>query len=339
VAHRIAEPLISDHSRDSKSRVINNTPSPTRNDWFDKLPFPALLVHAETHRILACNQAALKQYRYEREEFLRLQLSDLRRHSGFFKAPGSGAQRLIGDRAHVTHCRKDGTTFEAEVSTDVFQYDNVPAEILVIQDVTRRLETEATLRTSEQRYRWLVANTTDCVWRCELEMAVPITLSVEEQIERLYQHGYVAEVNATMAATYVYSNPAAMVGIRVNDILPRKEERNLEFLRAFIQNGYQLADAESYELDAKGQSRWFINRIIGEVAAGRLVRAWGTSRDITERKIAELRQRHSEQFWHDALEKIQLIGLGLDGDGRVTFVNPYFLKLTGWQREEVLGKD
>jgi PAS domain S-box-containing protein len=340
VTHRTASTTSQNHHhRESGLGVIASPQPATNDDWLEKLPFPALIIHADTHRILKCNQAALKQYRYEREELLRLQLSDLRRHNGMFKRPGSAPPKLLGDRDHATHCRKDGTTFEAEVSRDDIQYEGISAELLLFQDVTRRLEMEATLRTNEQRYRWLVANTTDCVWRCELEMAIPTGLSTEEQIERIYRHGYVAEVNATMAAAYGYANPAAMIGIRIDDIMPRKEKRNIEYLQDFVHNGYQLSDAESHELDAQGRPRWFVNRIMGEVEAGRFVRAWGTSRDITERKIAELRQQQSEQFWHDALEKIQLIGVGLDGEGKVTFVNPYFLSLTGWTREEVLGKD
>jgi PAS domain S-box-containing protein len=61
--------------------------------------------------------------------------------------------------------------------------------------------------------------------------------------------------------------------------------------------------------------------------------------DITERKLTEEALRKSENKFRNVLENIQLIGLMLDENGRLTFANDYLLKLTGWKREEVIGKD
>ena len=38
-------------------------------------------------------------------------------------------------------------------------------------------------------------------------------------------------------------------------------------------------------------------------------------------------------------EHMPLIGIGLDTQGNVTYINPYFLTLTGYTREEVIGKN
>uniref|UniRef100_A0ACD5GXW9 PAS domain S-box protein n=1 Tax=Desertifilum tharense IPPAS B-1220 TaxID=1781255 RepID=A0ACD5GXW9_9CYAN len=38
------------------------------------------------------------------------------------------------------------------------------------------------------------------------------------------------------------------------------------------------------------------------------------------------------------LERVQLVVVGLDCEGRVDYVNTFFLKLTGYQQAEVLGK-
>ncbi|MEA2338358.1 MAG: hypothetical protein QOE82_2365, partial [Thermoanaerobaculia bacterium] len=40
----------------------------------------------------------------------------------------------------------------------------------------------------------------------------------------------------------------------------------------------------------------------------------------------------------EMLDNLELISTMLDHDGRLTYCNDYFLRLTGWQREEVLGK-
>jgi PAS domain S-box-containing protein len=41
----------------------------------------------------------------------------------------------------------------------------------------------------------------------------------------------------------------------------------------------------------------------------------------------------------DLLEEVELVGIHIDRDGRIDFINNFALKLTGWTREEALGKD
>ena len=60
---------------------------------------------------------------------------------------------------------------------------------------------------------------------------------------------------------------------------------------------------------------------------------------ITERKRAEEAVAASEKKFKDLLETIQLVAVMLDSDGNITFCNDYLLNLTGWSRDEVLGKN
>jgi len=48
--------------------------------------------------------------------------------------------------------------------------------------------------------------------------------------------------------------------------------------------------------------------------------------------------RESERRFREMLERVQLLAVILDTDGRVTFCNDFLLKLTGWTREDVLGR-
>ena len=60
---------------------------------------------------------------------------------------------------------------------------------------------------------------------------------------------------------------------------------------------------------------------------------------ITERKRAEEAIAASEKKFRNLLETIQLVAVMLDCDGNITFCNDYLLNLTGWSRDEVLGKN
>ncbi len=47
----------------------------------------------------------------------------------------------------------------------------------------------------------------------------------------------------------------------------------------------------------------------------------------------------SEQRLRDLLENVRLIAVSLDLAGRITYVNPFLCELSGWSREELIGRD
>ena len=162
------------------------------------------------------------------------------------------------------------------------------------EEASKRAEV-ASLRRSEERYRSFIEQSTEGIWRFELEEPVRTHLPEDEQIERFYRYGYLAECNDAMAKMYGFSRPQEIVGARLGDLLPRAVPENLQYLRDFVHSGYQQADAESQEADRHGNTKYFSNNLTGIVEAGVLVRAWGTQRNITERKQAEEALRESEE--------------------------------------------
>jgi PAS domain S-box-containing protein len=154
-----------------------------------------------------------------------------------------------------------------------------------------------TLIHGEQRYRAFIQNSAEAIWRFELERPVPVALSEDQQIDQYYQYGYLAECNRMMAVMYGFDDPGQMVGMRLNDILPRDNPRNIEFLRQFIQSGYHLIDAESDDVNRHGHVVHALNNMVGVIENGHGIRVWGTNRDITQQRrsgeeaIARMRQQ------------------------------------------------
>jgi|GEM_PF-3580231 len=60
--------------------------------------------------------------------------------------------------------------------------------------------------------------------------------------------------------------------------------------------------------------------------------------EITERKQIEATLKESDRRWKSLLENVQLIVIGLDAQGNVEYVNPFFLQLTDYTEAEVLEK-
>ncbi|HYJ47298.1 MAG TPA: ATP-binding protein, partial [Pyrinomonadaceae bacterium] len=157
----------------------------------------------------------------------------------------------------------------------------------IAHDISERKRVEAALRESEERYRAFVANSSEAIWRFELEEPLPVDLPVEEQIEHFYKHGYLAECNDAMAAMYGFVSADEIVGARLSDLLVPDDPANVAYLRAFITSGYSTTEAESHEVDREGNPKYFLNNLVGIIRDGKLLLAWGTQRDVTERWHAE----------------------------------------------------
>uniref|UniRef100_A0ACD5GZN0 ATP-binding protein n=1 Tax=Desertifilum tharense IPPAS B-1220 TaxID=1781255 RepID=A0ACD5GZN0_9CYAN len=120
-----------------------------------------------------------------------------------------------------------------------------------------RREAAQTLQRSEERYRAFVQQSSEGIWRFEVEPPLSIGDSEEEQIQHLYQYAYLAECNQLVAQMYGVASVGDLIGMRLIDFLLPSNPRNLEYLRAFIRADYRLADAESYEVDCQGNPKIF----------------------------------------------------------------------------------
>jgi PAS domain S-box-containing protein len=171
---------------------------------------------------------------------------------------------------------------------------------------TERKEVEDALRASEERYRAFIANSSEGIWRFELDEPVPTDITADEQIELFYKHGYLAECNDAMARMYGYERAEEIVGARLGDMLVRTDPANVEYLRAFVASGYRLTDVESVERDREGNPKFFSNNLVAAVESGSIVRAWGTQRDVTDRRLAENAMRVSEERLRRAQQAARL---------------------------------
>ena len=65
----------------------------------------------------------------------------------------------------------------------------------------------------------------------------------------------------------------------------------------------------------------------------------GVARDITEQKQAEDALRESERRFREFLRTVNLAAVIVDVQDTVVFCNDYFLRTTGWSREQVMGRN
>ncbi len=160
-------------------------------------------------------------------------------------------------------------------------------------DSEGRLERRRAMPDAAQRYLTFMRESTEGIWRLELDEPMDVTMPVAEQREWAFRTAHLVECNDAMAAMYGYERAEELHGARLGDLLPRTPD-NEAYLDAFLTSGYRLRGAESAEVDRNGEMRYFTNNLVGIVENGRLVGAWGTQADITLRKQAVDALRASE---------------------------------------------
>jgi PAS domain S-box-containing protein len=202
-----------------------------------------------------------------------------------------------------------------------------------------RKQEEDRLRESEQRYRAFIARNSDALWRIEFEPPIPTDLPEQEQLDRIYKTGYIAECNDALARLAGHETAEQLIGCGVDEI-PRASDSSVrEATLLSIRSGYKLTNVETSPLDAHGNRRYMLRSQWGIVQNGKLQRVWGSTRDITDVKRAETALEASEQRMADVLEAMHLFVILLDPDGLIVFCNRYFYSLTGWAPEELLGEN
>ncbi len=107
--------------------------------------------------------------------------------------------------------------------------------------------------------------------------------------------------------------------------------------RLFTGGSYE--DEEYRMMTREGSMKW-VSATWGPLCdeTGRQIGVQGSEHDITDRKLVDEALRESEGRFRGILEHVQLPAAMYDLEGNFLFVNDYMLSITGWSREELLGR-
>ena len=143
----------------------------------------------ETLRFIAVNEAAARHYGFSKDEFLQLTIADIRPPEEIPTMIKTLATLHDRDRNRIfRHRKKDGSIFDAEITSFEFVSGGRRARLVIAVDVTERRINEERLRDNEERYRLLFERNLAGVFRSTLDGRI---LEVNDSLARIF--GYERE--------------------------------------------------------------------------------------------------------------------------------------------------
>lgn len=122
------------------------------------------------------------------------------------------------------------------------------------------------------------------LFRVNMDLPMPTNLPEDEQIQQILCESYVADCNEAQARMYGLNNAQEWIGTRLSASVSPEEAQNVELTRQFIRSGYRVQQRKSYEVDARGNRRVFLNSMTGIIVEGKLIATWGMQSDVTEQE-------------------------------------------------------
>ncbi|SMG42081.1 sensor domain-containing protein [Paraburkholderia susongensis] len=292
---------------------------------FDDHAVPMYIFDRETLRFLAVNAAAIQQYGYSESEFLNMTIRAIRAQSEVARLEThlarSNAVRQRRTMAGIwRHRRKDGTIISADVSYHALNFMGCDAFFVLADDVTDQINAEAEAQRSNQMLEAVIDNIPQRIFWKDLDSR------------------YLG-CNMAFARDAGLAYPEQVVGKRDAD-LPWAEFADMMtgFDREVVSTGLPKMNFE-VELVIDGECR---TRVASKQpftdGDGRVIGVLGSYMDVTERKRADLALRLQSRALDASVNAILITAPSPSGN-LIEYVNPAFMRITGYDPAEVIGHD
>jgi diguanylate cyclase (GGDEF)-like protein/PAS domain S-box-containing protein len=231
-------------------------------------------------------------------------------------------RRAAGDKTdpiYITRgLRRDGSSFDLEISASMFVYEGTPCYVAVLRDISEALAFKRHLAESEGRFRNLFKLSPDPTW--------------------IIQDNKFIECNQAAVSILGYPDEDSLKNVHPSELSPEFQPDG--------ESSFTKAERMMSIAMANGLHRfeWMHRRRDGSIfpaevtLSATLLQGWPsiycTWRDISERHQAEAQMRLAASVFDAIQEGIAVT----DAEGAILSVNPAFTEITGYAACEVIGK-
>lgn len=286
---------------------------------FENNPAPMWIYDLETLKFLEVNEAAIEHYGYKRDEFLGLTIKDIR--------PLDDVNKLLNDIETTKnklnssgtwrHTKKNGEIIYVDIVSHTVEFSNKTARLVISTDITSMVNLQKEIEDERQLLRTLIDNLPIAVYmkNCKGEKIV----SNKADWDRF---GFESENQILHKTSFELHGEDKGITSFNEDMM-------------IIQTGKAIINREEVFQMPNGDIRIYLSsRIPLFDSNNKIFGILGVERDITERKSAnELILKLSK-----SVEQSPAIVIITDKKGNIEYVNSKFPQITGYSKEEIIGK-
>lgn len=209
------------------------------------------------------------------------------------------------------------TWYELRLAPLIDARERLLGRVITMRNITDRQRAENLLRESETRYRQLIENASDIIYRTDF-------------------NGNFIYANPVALSIMGFTSMEEVIGRHFLDlVLPAWRPR----LRRFYEHQFVAGAPNTYmefpAVATDGREIWLGQNVQVIRANDRIVGFQAVARDITARRQAEEQIRQLSR----AVEASPASIVITDSKGDIQYVNPKFSEVTGYAREDVLGRN
>jgi len=308
---------------ESKKAEITLKESEERfHQMFEKHNAVMLLIEPETGKIIDANLSAQKFYGYSDETFKQMIIQDINSlPEEKVLELRKQAQKENKNYFVFPHCLASGEIRTVEVHSSPIIINKKQILFSIVHDITERKQAEEALVKSQ-------ALVNDAQRMAKLG-------GFDFDVKTMSQT-WTEETFRIMEVDFIGSAPAVPEG--VDFIAQEYRPMANKAIQEAMEQGKPYD--QEWEVDtAKGNRKWV--RAIGKAnkVNGKIKSISGSLQDITERKQVEENLREEKKFNENLLETANSFIIVLDKNASIILFNRYAEKLSGYKKEEVMGKN
>ena len=315
VAFRVA--FVWDISERVSAQLAQRESQARFSEIFQSDLYTVMFSEVGTWRIVDVNPAWLKLYGYSKREALELTVPDISAEPERTRA--SLAETVSNGRVDVVvrwHLRRDGTKFPVELVGTAFRVNGQHLVCTTIRDITKRVEAERALRSSEEYFRKLFSS--DLAAFTILDFETGRVVKANPAAARLY--GYSLDEVQAMGALDVTTDPQATLAAL-------QQAASMGQLHVPLR-WHRRKDGTVFPVEI------YISNFVTD--DGRYICV--TTRDITERVAAERQLANQVRFIGQLIETMPSPVFYKDEGGRFLGCNTAFERFNGIAREDLIGR-